>query len=106
MVETATSKVAARVAKEAELAQAVDEENEARALAVQLCKKYLAEAEARYLELVGIVASLPRKPNSHSVDERDAKRTSIVARDDDLGDKLATFYDDTLDGAFLRCGYY
>ena len=48
LVATAMAKIVARVAKEAELAEAVDEENEARALAVQLCKRYLAEAEARY----------------------------------------------------------
>jgi hypothetical protein len=59
----------------------------------------------RYRELVGIVASMPRKPNDHSVDERDRKRTSVVARDEELGDKLTEFYNDRLDGGFFpnRC---
>ena len=53
-----------------------------------------------------MAAQASRRPNNHSVDERDAKKTSIVAQDDDLGNKLATFYWDTLDGAFSRGGYY
>ena len=66
--------------------------------------RYLLD-EARYRELVGIVASMPRKPNDHSVSEEDQKRTSIVKIDEDLGDKLTGFYGDALDGGFWRSHY-
>jgi len=48
MVATTVSRIAVRVAKEAELKQAIDEEDMVHHAAIKVCKKYLAEAEARY----------------------------------------------------------
>jgi len=61
--------------------------------------------EERYRALVGIVASMPRKPNDHRVDEGDRKRTTVASMDEDLGDKLTSFYGDELDRGFVphRC---
>jgi len=58
LVLTAVTKITARVEKEAEMGQAIDEENEAVGLAVELCKRYLTEAEARYADNANILKKL------------------------------------------------
>lgn len=61
--------------------------------------------EDRYRELVGIIAALPRKPNDLIVGAEEQKRTSMATMEEDLGDRLTTFYGDHLDGGFApyRC---
>jgi len=58
LVAMTISKITVRVAKEAELKQAIDEENEVHELTIKLCKQYLAEAEARYANESAILKKL------------------------------------------------
>lgn len=61
--------------------------------------RYLLD-ESVYRELIGYLASRPRKPQVYTGIEVD-KKHSMAAMDEDLGDKLTTFYNDTLDGGFI-----
>jgi hypothetical protein len=63
--------------------------------------RYILDEE-RYRELVGLIASMPRKPNDHIVHQKDQDRTSVVKMDEQLGDKLEKFYGDELDGLHGR----
>lgn len=60
--------------------------------------RYLLD-EPVYRELIGYLASRPRKPQPYTGIEVD-KKHSMATMDEDLGDKLTTFYGDNLDRAF------